>query len=172
MTSPLFLCMFCSLVADSIIFNSNFNKTSFLNHINGFLNIQPDFKLKHIKEKIEPKSAVIHYPIRFNRMPKRKENSCSQPLHFIWPHRWEHDKNPQLLIDTLLELNNNSVPFRVSIIGESFEETPKCFDGIGSKLGEKLLHFGFLSRDDYIECLLKGDIVISTADHEFFGVSM
>lgn len=64
------------LSADEILFNSNFNRTSFLNSINTFLNIQPDFKLKQIKEKIEPKCQVLYFPIKFHKMPKRKiENS-------------------------------------------------------------------------------------------------
>lgn len=67
---------FYSLSADEILFNSNFNKNSFLNSINTFLNIQPDFKLKQIKEKIEPKCQVLYFPIKFHKMPKRKiENS-------------------------------------------------------------------------------------------------
>lgn len=105
-------------------------------------------------------------------MPKRNEETYSAVLHLVWPHRWEHDKNPKLLTETLLELHKRQVPFRASIIGENFQATPECFDGIQEKLGDKLCNFGFLSRDDYLKCLLNGDIVISTAGHEFYGVSM
>lgn len=163
---------FFSLSADVLIFNSNFNKTSFLNSINPFLNIQPDIKLKQIREKIEPKCEVIYYPIKFHQMPKRNEENYNSMLHLVWPHRWEHDKNPQLLTETLLELNKRQISFKVSIIGENFQTIPECFDGIQEKLGDKLVNFGFLNRDDYIKCLLNGDIVISTAGHEFYGVSM
>lgn len=161
-----------SLSADVLIFNSNFNRSSFLNSINPFLNIQPDFKLKQIREKIEPKCEVLYFPIKFQQMTKRREENFNAVLHLIWPHRWEHDKNPQLLTETLLELDKRKIPFKASIIGESFQTRPECFDGIQEKLGEKLINFGFLSRDDYIQCLLNGDVVISTAGHEFYGVSM
>lgn len=160
------------LAAEVLIFNSNFNRTSFLNSINQFLSIQPDLKLKQIREKIEPKCEVIYFPIKFHQMPKRNEENYNAMLHLVWPHRWEHDKNPQLLTETLLELNKRQIPFKVSIIGENFQATPECFDGIRDKLADKLVNFGFLSRDDYIQCLLNGDIVISTAGHEFYGVSM
>ncbi|XP_037031532.1 glycosyltransferase-like domain-containing protein 1-like isoform X1 [Bradysia coprophila] len=160
------------LSADVLIFNSNFNRTSFLNSINPFLNIQPDFKLKQIREKIEPKCEVLYFPIKFQQMAKRMEENYNTVLHLIWPHRWEHDKNPQLLTETLLELDKRKVPFKASIIGESFQTRPECFDGIQEKLGDKLINFGFLSREDYIRCLLNGDVVISTAGHEFYGVSM
>lgn len=93
-------------------------------------------------------------------------------IHLIWPHRWEHDKNPQLLTETLLELNKRQVDFKISIIGEQFQTMPDCFEGIREKLGSKLINFGYLSREEYFNVLLKGDIVISTAGHEFYGVSM
>lgn len=107
-------------------------------------------------------------------MPHRiyVENYMSPELHLVWPHRWEHDKNPQLLTETLLELNKRQIEFKVSIIGEQFEAVPDCFEGIKEKLGNKLVNFGYLNRDEYFKVLLKGDIVISTAGHEFYGVSM
>lgn len=131
-----------------------------------------DQKLKHIKERIEPKCEVIYFPIKFREMPTRCDENYHSVLHLLWPHRWEHDKNPQLLTETLLELHKRQVPFRVSIIGETFVAKPECFDGLQEKLGDKLVHFGFLSREDYLKCLLDSDIVISTAGHEFYGVSM
>lgn len=136
------------------------------------MNIQSDFKLKSIKEKIEPKTEVLYFPISFHKMPARTMPKISSELHLIWPHRWEHDKNPKLLAETLLELNNRQVPFKISIIGESFQTIPECFVDIREKLGDKLINFGYLTRENYLNCLLYGDIVISTADHEFYGVSM
>lgn len=108
-------------------------------------------------------------------MPNRiqyADDKLEEELHLIWPHRWEHDKNPQEFIDALLELNKREIPFRVSIIGETFQIVPECFDGIQQQLGTKLINFGYLNRDKYVQCLLNGDVVISTADHEFYGVSM
>lgn len=105
-------------------------------------------------------------------MPQRREENYRSTLHIIWPHRWEHDKNPQLLTETLLELNKRQTPFTVSIIGGSFQTVPECFRNIQEKLGDKIINYGYLERDEYLKCLLSGDIVISTAGHEFYGVSM
>lgn len=93
-------------------------------------------------------------------------------LHLIWPHRWEHDKNPRLLASVLIDLDQRQIPFTISIVGEQFEERPSCFDEIEEKLAPKIRQFGYLSRCDYFKCLTEADIVISTADHEFYGVSM
>uniref|UniRef100_A0A1B0D5S7 tRNA-queuosine alpha-mannosyltransferase n=1 Tax=Phlebotomus papatasi TaxID=29031 RepID=A0A1B0D5S7_PHLPP len=160
------------LAADEIIFNSYFNRSSFLDNINPILNIQPDLKLKSIREKIEPKCEVIYFPVKFHRMPQQRPPSDERILHLIWPHRWEHDKNPQLLTETLIELNKRQVNFKASILGENFQTIPDCFEDIQAKLGEKLINFGHLDREKYFQTLLTGDIVISTAGHEFYGVSM
>ncbi|KAH8237495.1 hypothetical protein KR038_009745 [Drosophila bunnanda] len=165
------------LVADTLLFNSHFNRTSFLDNVQPFLNIQPDFRIKNIREKVEHKCEVLHFPIRFREFPSRLENSIRAEaeqdcLHLVWPHRWEHDKNPELLAEVLIGLNERQVDFKVTICGESYQTVPQAFERLQEKLGAKLISYGALSREDYVKTLLAGDIVLSTADHEFFGVAM
>lgn len=137
------------------------------------MNIQSDFKMKGVSEQIRPKCKVFYFPIKFNRISnERKVADESKLLHLVWPHRWEHDKNPQLLADALIELNSRQIPFTLSIIGEKYQTYPSCFDEIHEKLKGKIKHFGYLTREEYVVCLSEADIVISTADHEFYGVSM
>lgn len=145
---------------------------SFLGNINTFLNIQTDIKIRHIRDQIEPKCEIAYFPINFAQMPVRNRKIDANVLHLIWPHRWEHDKNPQLFADALIELCRRDVPFKVSIIGEQFQERPECFDTIRQTLGERLINFGYMNRENYFACLLSCDIVVSTANHEFYGVSM
>lgn len=59
------------LSADQIVFNSQYNKISFLDNIKSFLNIAPDLKLKNLKEKLEPRCEVLYFPIPFHSIPKR-----------------------------------------------------------------------------------------------------
>lgn len=166
------------LAADEVLFNSTFNMTSFLNNINSFLNIQSDFKPRNLKEKILAKSQVLYFPIQFQYMPQRSggvvvENGGSKVLHLVWPHRWEHDKNPQLLTNVLQELNKRQMDFKISILGRNSQAFPDCFNGLKAELGDKLVDFGFLAtKEEYFRCLLHADVVISTAGHEFYGVSM
>ena len=51
-----------------------------------------------------------------------------KPLHIVWPHRWEHDKNPEAFFDTLFKLHDESENFHVSILGENFNEIPEIFN--------------------------------------------
>lgn len=164
---------FSSLAADRVVFNSRFNQTSFLDGVSRFLNIQSICKIKNLPEVIRPKCDILYFPLALDGMHQRNHDQAERDvLHLIWPHRWEHDKNPRLLADTLLDMHDRGVPFKVSIIGEQYQEYPDCFDEMRNRLSDRIVHFGYLSRSDYVECLKDGDVVLSTADHEFYGVSM
>lgn len=63
--------------------------------------------------------------------------------------------------------------FQLSVLGESFSEIPEIFIKGKEKLGDCISYFGYVeSVEKFYEILCEADIVVSTADHEFFGVSM
>ena len=52
------------LVADRIVFNSQWNRDSFLDAIPAFVNRTPDKEPKGLREEIEKKCQVLYFPIR------------------------------------------------------------------------------------------------------------
>lgn len=101
------------------------------------------------------------------------ERQDSSPLHIVWPHRWEHDKNPDLFFSVLFQLVDEGCDFKLSVLGENYLEVPAIFEVAKSRLRDHIIHWGFLpSKQHYYEVLAQADVVVSTANHEFFGVAM
>ena len=70
-------------------------------------------------------------------------------------------------------MSDEKFEFRLSVLGESYADNPPIFQEAKEKLSEHVFRWGYLeTKAEYFDTLLRGDVVISTAVHEFFGVSM
>lgn len=162
-----------ALASDGLAFNSEYNLSSFLKGIEKLQKKSYDLKLDSPDEKILAKSRVIPPGIDFADIDAAKAHDSDRPAVIVWNHRWEYDKNPELFFRALFELDHEGIDYRLIALGESFKEHPRIFEEASEKLAHRILNFGYVtSRHDYAKWLKGGDIVVSTADHEFFGMSV
>ena len=162
-----------ALSADKIFFNSSYNLTSFLDNINSFFKQQPDFRpsSSDLKQEIQRKSTVLYFPVLVKLLPEMCMERKSQELRIVWPHRWEHDKNPQDFFECLFKLHSQGFDFKVSVLGESFQQAPEIFDQAKRILSEKLLHFGRVDcKEEYYSILryINKSIGLVAASNIFF----
>ena len=77
------------------------------------------------------------------------------------------------MLRALYALADEGLAFRVALAGENFRMQPAEFEEARARLGDRLVHYGYAeSEADYARLLWNADIVLSTAIHEFFGVSI
>lgn len=63
--------------------------------------------------------------------------------------------------------------FKLSVLGENFTDNPEIFDEAKQRLREHIQHWSYVeSKQDYYGILQSAHVSVSTAKHEFFGVSM
>jgi hypothetical protein len=62
--------------------------------------------------------------------------------------------------------------FELALCGQSFQNQSESFLDAIKRLGSRVVHLGFADEPLYHELLARADIAVSTAFHEFFGISI
>jgi len=159
-----------AVAADAVWFNSEYHRREFLAAMGTLLEQMPDYHLLAQLVGVERKSAV-RYP-GIDDPPLEHARREGGPLHLIWAARWEHDKDPDTLLAALELLDGQGIEFRLSLIGESFREAPQAIVTIRQRFAEQIARWGYQpSRAEYWRALAEADVFVSTAIHEFFGIS-
>lgn len=164
--------LYTALAADCVLFNSDWNRRSFLEGARALLKRMPDRKPETALAAIEARSRVLPVPVPDACFTSRDGAWPAVP-HLLWNHRWEYDKGPERLLALLRALRERGQPFRLSLVGEQFRSAPEAFARIREEFAEQLVTVGFMeSRDAYDRLLREADIVLSTALHDFQGLAV
>ena len=170
--------LYSALAADLSVFNSQFNKDSFFDGARTLLNKLPDYVSPDWLDNIEKKSEVLPVPLNIRIESEypvvgMKTKVETEMIRLVWSARWEFDKGPERLLAILQELENRSMTYKIAILGEQFRNIPKEFEQIKAKYSHRITQFGFAeSREEYLGFLSESDFVLSTALHEFQGLSV
>lgn len=173
---PLMVSLYAALASDQILFNSAYNRRTFLEGARTFLRRMPERVDRQLLDRVADKSAVCPVPLpdsdtHAGQMVRRSDPG-RDPNLILWNHRWEYDKNPDDFFAALDQLNTQGIQFRVAVVGQTFRKQPVIFEQAREHLGDQVLYWGFQTRADYDELLQRAGIVVSTAWHEFQGLSV
>ncbi|MEM7180827.1 MAG: DUF3524 domain-containing protein [Spirochaetota bacterium] len=158
------------MVADRVVFNSQFHMSSFLSHLEDFLRSMPDQKNLDCVAQIAQKSSVI--PPCFPLPQQQNKSNHSIPT-LLWNHRWEKDKNPRDFFAALHELKKANLPFRLILLGERFSRIPEAFARGLDSFAEEICFNGFAkSLGEYLSLLRQADILPVSSWQDFFGISI
>ncbi|MDZ4180490.1 MAG: DUF3524 domain-containing protein, partial [Coriobacteriia bacterium] len=168
-----------ALTADACVFNTEWNMRTFLDEIPDFIRAFPDHRPTGLADRIAARSAVIPPPFDPTPFDAALERgvaaNCRDDarVRIVWPHRWEHDKNPEAFLAAVTVLAAEGLPFEVAVAGQEFRETSGLLRDAANALGDRLVHVGQPdTRAAYAELLATSDIAVSTAYNEFFGLAM
>ncbi len=168
--------LYAACAAEHIAFNSAYNRDSFFSGAATFLKAMPDAVPVNILATLRNRSSVLPVPLPADCLsrdgladppPRRRK-----PPHIIWNHRWEYDKAPERFFAALQILKQRNTDFRLSVLGQQFANAPACFALARKQFAAELVHMGYLPRNEYLRALDTGDVVVSTALHDFQGLAM
>ncbi|MEP0072494.1 MAG: DUF3524 domain-containing protein, partial [Marinomonas sp.] len=178
--------LYSALSADLCVFNSQFNQDSFFHGARALLKKLPDYVSPDWLDSTQEASQVLPVPLsrdlianrlntdvkasdKVEKVSDRKERK----LKLVWSARWEYDKGPDRLLAILEEMESRGLDYQIAILGEQFRSIPEEFEKIKTHFSHHISRFGYAeSREEYLAILASADMVLSTALHEFQGLSV
>ncbi|MGR8920674.1 MAG: tRNA-queuosine alpha-mannosyltransferase domain-containing protein [Gammaproteobacteria bacterium] len=167
-----------ALAADTIVFNSRYNRDGFIEGARRLLARMPDATPRGLADALAARSHVLPVPLPGDALAVRpraepQTGAPARALRLIWNHRWEHDKGPERLRLALRALAAAGLAFELELYGQAFRARPAAFDALLEEFAGAITHAGFVARrDDYLGRLARADVVLSTALHEFQGLAV
>ena len=164
---PQMVQLYGALAAQRVLFNSRFNRDSFLDGVDELMARMPDAVPRGLRERLAEKSDICPVPIEpVAASPDRS------PRLLLWNHRWEYDKGPELFADAVIAAAQIGVDFELALLGARSEPAPEPLARLRRCLGPRIAVDGRLERDAYRHCLGHASVVVSAAWHEYQGLAV
>lgn len=170
--------LYSALAADSVLFNSAYNRDSFLAGCSALLAKLPDRVPPGVVPALSDKSSVLPVPLDMEQgdlaacWPGNSGRQAKRPLRLVWSGRFEHDKAGDRLLLVLLQLECAGLAYELAVTGQQFRNSPDVFRRIEVDFSHRLVQFGFMESTAYRALLRGADIVLTTALHEFQGLAV
>ncbi|MAD46534.1 MAG: glycosyl transferase family 1 [Oceanospirillaceae bacterium] len=163
---PQMVQLYGALAAQECLFNSDFNRRTFLAGVDALLKQLPDCKPAGLAERLAEKCRLLSVPV------KTVAGGEKIPGLILWNHRWEYDKKPELFLQLLHILKEKDVNISVALLGARAEKIPPVLGAIRKEFPHLIVADGMVGRGEYEYWLGQSEFVVSTAIHEFQGLSV
>ena len=166
-----------ALAADRVAFNSAYHRDDFLGALEQLERQTNNWLAREGIAAIRARSAVLPVGVDLASLgeeppaPRSGGGAGGSPL-VLWNHRWEFDKAPEAFARTVTALAEEGLDFRVAVAGERGDNPSAAMLELPERLGGRLVQFGPVAgREAYARLLREADVTVSSARHEFFGIS-
>lgn len=159
--------LYGALAANRLLFNSEWNRQSFLDGVDQLIARMPDQVPTGVAERLSQRCQVLPVPVEAIKPGKDHDHGL-----ILWNHRWEHDKAPEQFAEAMLKLAATRHPFRLALLGQRGPRSHPALEKLRRTLPGHILADGFLERAEYQRLVGRASIVVSTARHEFQGLSL
>ena len=158
-------------LADEAWFNSRYHLDTFWSAATSSAAPRRVRGLAHrLRPAFEPKCKVIYPPVSIDTVTL--DCQPAQPLRrLLWNARRELDKRLDKFVQMLDTLTAAGHEFDLLVLGTGNADTRDIKPGLGPHIHGASLPGHLEDRSAYETALSSAGIFVSTADHEFFGVS-
>lgn len=176
---PQMITLYSALCADALVFNSEFNRTTFIAGVDALLRKLPDGVPSGMLELLHGRSHILSVPLAQGYFAAAAQKVA--PFTVIWNHRWEYDKGPDRLLAMFKiffaarSTSTETPVIKVHIVGQQFRQQPAAFAELRELLAihGALGQWGYVERaEDYRKLLCESHLVLSTALHDFQGLAV
>ena len=168
---PMMVSLYGALAADSLVFNSTYNRDTFLSGVRDLLRRMPDGVPGDVATRLAGKAECL--PVPLDDALFGQPAAAGGRFTLVWNHRWEYDKGPALLCQAMERLASRGVDFVLHVAGQRFRQVPPAFEWLRERLGDHIGQWGPVTdRQDYLALLRRSHVVLSTALHDFQGLAV
>jgi glycosyltransferase involved in cell wall biosynthesis len=159
--------------ADRIFVASRYHHREINERLAGFVAEHTDPSQEPMVRKILDRLAVLPVGIDYTSLAADRPSAKNPepPCRIVWNHRWDHDKAPHRFVHALSVLHGRGANFELVLLGDSSGAGSDIRALAEERLAGHIVHSGAATKADYVKLLQSSDVVVSTSDHDFFGVA-